>query len=203
MGPRLTVPTASPAGATLSTPRLLLRPWRDADRQPFAALNADPEVMEHFPGVMNRQASDAQVDRFLEHWAEVGWGQWAVEVRNEAPFIGFVGIARQNAPGHHVVEVGWRLARRYWGRGYATEGAEEALAFGFRTLALDEIVSFTVPQNTRSLSVMERIGLHRDAAGDFDHPRIDPARYPHLVRHVLYRISRHEWQARHMQEESP
>jgi RimJ/RimL family protein N-acetyltransferase len=95
------------------------------------------------------------------------------------------------------------LARAHWGRGYATEAARRALAFGFEALDLDEIVSFTVPQNTRSRAVMERIGLHRDPADDFDHPRIDPARYPQLVRHVLYRLTQAEWRARHVQEETP
>jgi RimJ/RimL family protein N-acetyltransferase len=179
---------------------MLLRAWREADRGPFAAINADPEVMEHFPGVMSREASDALVDRIQQHWAELGWGLWAVEVPGVAPFIGFVGIGRQNAPGWPVVEVGWRLARAHWGHGYATEGAERALAFGFGALDLDEIVSFTVPQNTPSRAVMERIGLHRDPADDFDHPRVDRVRYPRLVRHVLYRLTRAEWQARHVQE---
>ncbi|HEY7527287.1 MAG TPA: GNAT family N-acetyltransferase [Candidatus Limnocylindria bacterium] len=190
----------SPDEATFRTDRLLLRPWREEDREPFAHMNADPEVREHFPGVMSRSASDAQLDRFRYGWAELGWGPWAVEIPGEVPFIGFVGLAPQTAPGHPVVEVGWRLARPYWGRGYATEGAEQALVFGFGTLGLDEIVSFTVPQNTRSRAVMERIGLHRDPADDFDHPRVDPVQYPGLVRHVLYRISQAEWRTRHGQE---
>jgi RimJ/RimL family protein N-acetyltransferase len=185
--------------ATVRTERLVLRPWRDGDRAPFAQMNGDPEVMEHFPGTMSPEATDALLTRFHADWAELGWGVWAVEVPGVAPFVGFVGIARQNAPGFPVVEVGWRLARPYWGRGYATEGAERALAFGFETLGLDEIVSFTVPQNARSRAVMERIGLHRDAGDDFDHPRIDPLQYPQLVRHVLYRISQPEWRARDVQ----
>ena len=192
----VTLPVIATGEATVRTQRLLLRPWRDEDREPFAVMNADPEVMEHFPGVMSRDASDALVDRIQEHWAELGWGLWAVEVPEVAPFIGFVGIARQDAPGWPVVEVGWRLARPFWGRGYATEGAEQALAFGFGTLDLGEIFSFTVPQNTRSRAVMERIGLHRDPADDFDHPRVDAAHYPQLVRHVLYRITQAEWRAR-------
>lgn len=196
----MSLPTISADLATVRTARLRLRQFRDADREPFAVMNADPEVMEHFPGVMSREASDALVDRIQAHWTELGWGLWAVEASGVAPFIGFVGIARQNAPGWPVVEVGWRLARPHWGHGYATEGAERALALGFERLDLDEIVSFTAPQNTRSRAVMERIGLHRDPADDFDHPRIDPARYPQLVRHVLYRISQPEWRARHVQE---
>ena len=199
----MSLPIAAPGEATVRTDRLLLRPWREADRTPFADMNADPEVMEHFPGLMSRAQSDALVDRVLAHWAELGWGLWAVEVPGVAPFIGFVGISRQNAPGWPVVEVGWRLARPYWGRGYATEGALEALRFGFDVLELDEIVSFTIPANTRSRAVMERIGLHHDPADDFDHPRVDPVRYPHIVRHVLYRLGRSEWRARHVQERVP
>jgi len=192
----VTLPVTPVADATFRTKRLLLRPWREADRQPFAVMNADSRVMEHFPGIMSPQASDALVDHIEAHWTELGWGLWAVEVPDVAPFIGFVGIARQNAPGWPVVEVGWRLAHPFWGHGYATEGAEQALAFGFEALNLGEIFSFTVPQNRRSRAVMERIGLHRDPADDFDHPRVDPAHYPQLVRHVLYRITQAEWRAR-------
>ena len=197
----MSIPSISPAQPAVRTKRLLLRPWRDEDREPFAAMNADPVVMEHFPGTMSRQASDALVDRFRAHWQELGWGVWAVEIPAEAPFIGFVGLSRQDAPGYPVVEVGWRLARPFWGRGYATEGAQRGLELGFGALALDGVVSFTVPQNTRSRAVMERIGMHHDAAEDFDHPRVDPLAYPHMVRHVLYRITRDEWRARHVQEE--
>jgi RimJ/RimL family protein N-acetyltransferase len=193
------LPVVSADDATVRTERLLLRPWREADRESFAALNADPEVMEHFPGVMSRQASDALIDRIGAHWAEVGWGLWAVEIPDTVPFIGFVGLTRQDAVGRPVIEVGWRLARPFWGHGYATEGAERALQFGFEILRLDEIVSFTVPQNSRSRAVMERIGMHRDPADDFDHARVDPVRYPHIVRHVLYRLTKPEWRARHVQ----
>lgn len=195
----MTLPIVSPEAATIRTERLILRPWRDADHAPFAALNADLQVMEHFPGVMSREASDALVANIEYHWAELGWGLWAVEVPGTAPFIGFVGLTRQDATGWPAVEVGWRLARPFWGHGYATEAAEQSLAFGFDTLGLDEVISLTVPQNMRSRAVMERIGLHRDPADDFDHPRIDPARHPHLKRHVLYRLSRAEWQAQHLQ----
>jgi RimJ/RimL family protein N-acetyltransferase len=197
----MSIPSISPAQPAVRTERLLLRPWRDEDREPFAAMNADPVVMEHFPGTMSRQSSDALVDRFRAHWQELGWGVWAVEIPGEAPFIGFVGLGRQDAPGYPVVEVGWRLARPFWGRGYATEGAQRGLELGFGALALDEVVSFTVPQNTRSRAVMERIGMHRDLAEDFDHPRVDPVAYPHIVRHVLYRITGDEWRARHVQED--
>jgi RimJ/RimL family protein N-acetyltransferase len=175
------------------TDRLLLRRWRDVDREPFAALNSDPAVMQHMQGLLSRERSDAFVDRIEAHWDQHGWGLWAVEVLDGAPFIGYVGLwpADYVAPG--MVEVGWRLAREHWGHGYATEAAHESLRFGFVDVGLDEIVSFTVPQNERSWRVMERIGLRRDPAGDFDHPNVDAAAYPDLVRHILYRLHRDEW----------
>jgi RimJ/RimL family protein N-acetyltransferase len=174
----------------LRTERLLLRPWRDEDRAPFAAMNADPEVMEHFPSVLSRAESDALVDRIQAHFAARGWGLFAVEVPGEASFVGFVGLHTPSwsPPFGPCVEVGWRLARSAWGRGYAVEAAREALRFGFETVGLDEIVSFTVPANVRSRRVMERLGMRHDVGGDFDHPLI-PEGHP-LRRHVLYRIFR-------------
>ena len=180
----------------LRTERLLMREWVAADREPFAALNADPVVMEHFPGPMSREASDAFVDRIEVQWNSHGWGLWAIEVPDVAPFIGYVGLwPADYLPHGPRVEVGWRLARRYWGHGYATEAATRAVAVGFEEVGLDEIVSFTVPQNRRSRAVMERIGLAEDPAGSFDHPRVDAARNPHLVRHVFYRLGREDWLA--------
>jgi RimJ/RimL family protein N-acetyltransferase len=173
----------------IRTERLILRRWTDADRAPFAALNADPVVMEHFPGTMSREASDAFVDRIQRHWEEHDWGLWAVEVPALAPFVGYVGLWPADYVGEGTVEVGWRLARGEWGHGYATEAAREALRVGFEELGLDEIVSFTVPQNVRSRRVMERIGLVRDPARDFEHPRVDPVANPHLVQHVFYCLS--------------
>ena len=152
--------------------------------------------MEHLLGSMTRERSDDFVDRIERHWDEHGWGLWAVEVPGVAPFIGYVGLWPAGHVTDGMVEVGWRLVREHWGRGYATEAAREALRFGFEEIGLDEIVSFTVPQNERSLQVMERIGLVRDPAGDFDHPRVDPTVYPHLVRHVVYRLSRDAWRER-------
>lgn len=179
---------------SIRTHRLVLRGWRAADRKPFAALNADAAVMEHFQGTMSREASDAFVDRIQEHWDKAGWGLWALEVPRAAPFIGYTGLwPADYVTGDPMVEVGWRLARDYWGHGYATEAAREALRIGFEELGLEEIVSFTVPQNIRSWRVMERIGLVRDPSSDFDHPRVDPIAYPELVRHVLYRLSCTAW----------
>jgi RimJ/RimL family protein N-acetyltransferase len=180
----------------IETERLLLRRWREEDREPFAALNADPVVREHFQGTMSREDSDAFIDHIEDQWREHGWGNWAVEVPGVAPFIGYVGLwPADYVANRPMVEVGWRLARAHWDHGYATEAAREALRFGFEEVGLEEIVSFTVPQNVRSRRVMERIGLIRDPAADFDHPNVDPVGYPHLVGHVFYRLGRDQWRA--------
>jgi RimJ/RimL family protein N-acetyltransferase len=175
---------------TLRTPRLCLRPWRDADLAPFAAINADPRVMEFFPRPLDRAESDAMAARIRDDIAACGFGYWAVEVPGVSDFIGFVGLSVPRFEAHFTpcVEIGWRLAAEQWGRGYATEAARVALAFGFGELALDEIVSFTVPANLRSQAVMERIGMTRSPADDFDHPAL-PAGHP-LRRHVFYRAGR-------------
>ena len=176
----------------LRTDRLLLRGWRESDRAPFAAMNADPVVMEHFPAPMTAADSDAFVDGIEQGFREHGFGLWAVEVPGEADFIGFVGLAvpRFEAAFTPCVEVGWRLATAAWGRGFATEGARAAVAFGFNRAGLDEIVSFTSPLNVRSRRVMERIGMTHDPADDFDHPALPPGH--RLSRHVLYRLSREQ-----------
>jgi ribosomal-protein-alanine N-acetyltransferase len=178
----------------LETPRLLLRRWRDEDRPPFAAVNADPLVMEHFPAALSRAESDALVDRIEAGFDERGWGLWAADVRESGAFIGFVGLnpATFAAPFTPAVEVGWRLAREHWGHGYATEGAGAALDFGFDKLALGEIVSFTTHANTRSRRVMERLGMQRDPADDFENPNV-PEGSP-IRPHVLYRLDRASWQ---------
>jgi RimJ/RimL family protein N-acetyltransferase len=172
----------------LVTDRLLLRRWRDEDRAPFAALNADPRVVEHLPGPLSRAESDERAARIEAHFAEHGFGLWAVEVIDAVPFAGFVGLSvpRFEAPFMPCVEIGWRLAAECWGQGYATEGARAALQFGFEDLRLDEIVSFTVPENVRSRRVMEKLGLTHDPADDFDHPLLPEGH--RLRRHVLYRI---------------
>jgi ribosomal-protein-alanine N-acetyltransferase len=180
----------------IRTARLLLRGWREADLAPFAALNADPEVMEHFPSLLSREDSDAFVGRQAEGWAANGFGLWAVERSADGAFLGFTGLARPrfDAPFMPAVEIGWRFARHAWGQGHATEAARAAMAFGFETLGLDEIVSFTSPANVRSWKVMERLGMTRDPADDFDHPRL-PEGHP-LRRHVLYRLDRAGWARR-------
>jgi RimJ/RimL family protein N-acetyltransferase len=181
--------TAGGAHPELRTERLLRR-WREEDLETFARLNADPEVMRHFKSTLDRPASDLLAGRIESGFDERGFGLWAVEVPDEAPFIGFVGLDRAvfPAPFTPAVEVGWRLARAYWGRGYATEGARAALAFGFDRLGLAEIVSLTTHGNTRSRAVMERLGMTRNPDDDFDHPSL-PEGHP-LRRHVLYRLRR-------------
>ena len=174
----------------LRTDRLRLRRWLAADRAPFAALNADPKVSEYLPTVLSPEQSDAFVARAEEHFNQHGFGLWAVEIRDVTPFAGFVGLSTPRFEAHFTpsVEVGWRFGVEHWGRGYATEGARAALAFGFEALRLEEIVSFTVPANVRSRRVMEKIGMTYDPADDFDHPSL-PEGHP-LRRHVLYRITR-------------
>ena len=171
------------------TERLILRTWRHADRGPFAALNADRQVMLYLNGPLTRRQSDIVANRIEAHFAEHGFGVWAVEAPGLADFIGFVGLARPRFTAHFTpcVEIGWRLARAYWGQGYATEAARHALKIGFTELGLNEIVSFTVPINQKSRAVMERIGMRHDPEGDFHHPFV-PDKNP-LGRHILYRIT--------------
>ncbi len=186
------------AGAIeLTTDRLRLRAWRPADRDAFAALNADPVVMEHFVAPLTRAESDALVDRIEATFAEQGWGLWAAEAPGVADFIGFIGLAVPgfDAPFTPCVEVGWRLARSAWGHGYAPEGAREALRFAFEELALDEVVSFTSVGNDKSRRVMEKIGLRHDPADDFDHPKVPDSH--RIKRHVLYRVAASDWRDGH------
>jgi RimJ/RimL family protein N-acetyltransferase len=174
----------------LRTDRLRLRRWVPADGVPFAALNADPRVMEYLPGALSREDSDMFIARIDGHFDRHGFGLWAVEIPDVAPFAGFIGLSIPGFDAHFTpcVEIGWRLAAEHWGRGYAIEGARAVLSFGFETLKLGEIVSMTVPDNLRSRGVMERIGMVRDPADDFDHPVL--AEGHELRRHVLYRIRR-------------
>ena len=181
---------------TIETERLRLRAFRDGDREPFAELNADREVMELFPAVLSRRESDAFLDRILRRWDEDGHGLWAIERKADAAFLGFAGLATHRFEAHFTpaVEVGWRLAREAWGNGYATEAGSASLRFGFETLDLTEIVSFTTVSNERSRRVMERLGMTRDPADDFDHPNL-PAGHP-IRPHVLYRLNKGRWLSR-------
>ena len=175
----------------LRTERLLLRQWRDVDRDAFAAMNADPRVMEHFPATMDRSESDAFLDRIRDQLEDRGWGLWAVQLPSGGSAAGFVGLNPVgDLPVAPAVEVGWRLAHQHWGRGYAPEAATRALRFAFETLGLDEVVSFTTVRNDRSRRVMEKIGLTHDPARDFDHPRTPGWSGQ---RHVLYARTREAW----------
>lgn len=179
--------------ARLTTPRLILRAWREEDLEPFARLNADERATQYLLHRLSREQSDALVERIGAHFKRKGFGLWAVEAPGVAPFIGAVGLV---VPGFSAaftpcVEIGWRLAPEFWGHGFASEAARAALAFGFETLGLDEIVSFTVPANTRSQAVMQRLGMMHSPADDFDHPLV-PAGH-RLLRHVLYRLSKETW----------
>ena len=171
-----------------------MRGWRDDDLDPFAALNADPEVMEFMPRLLNRSECEAIIGRIQAHFDRNGFGWWAVEVPGKEPLVGFVGISVPSFEAQFTpcVEVGWRLARAHWGQGYATEAARAAITFGFERAGLDEIVSFTAAINQRSRSVMQRLGMTRDPAEDFDHPTLEKT--DRLCRHVLYRVPRPTWE---------
>lgn len=173
---------------TLTTPRLRMRAWRDADRTAFAAMSADPEVMAYLRPMPTRVASDAWIDRQHAHQAAHGFCFWASELRETGEFVGAIGLVHVRYDAHFTpaVEVGWRVARRFWGRGYAPEAATAALRFGFGTLGLREIVAVTTPRNANSQRVMVKLGMTRDAADDFDHPLV-PEEDP-LRRHVLFRM---------------
>lgn len=178
---------------TLSTERLLLRPWKPEDLPAFAALNRDPTVMEFFPSILTEDESDSFAKRIREFMESKGWGLWAAERKDTQEFIGYIGLSKPTfeAAFTPCVEIGWRLKHCAWGNGFAAEGALRCLRYGFEELNLGEIVSFTVKNNLRSIGVMKRIGMKLDAEGEFDHPRLDPGHA--LARHVLYRSSRSDF----------
>ncbi len=178
----------------ITTERLLLRQWQEEDLEPFARLNADPKVMEFFPKVKTREESASLLKNLATHIEKHGWGFWAASLLQTGEFIGLMGLEQVSfqAAFTPAVEIGWRLAFEHWGKGYATEGAKAILRYGFEKLHLKEIVSTSVQNNTRSRSVMGKIGLRYDPQDDFDHPKLpteDPKR-----RHVLYRLKINEWQ---------
>ncbi len=174
------------------TDRLSLRQWREEDREPFAALNSDPEVMEFFPSPLSRCESDVLADRIAQSITERGWGLWAADLKESGEFIGFIGlwIPSSTLPYSPCVEVAWRLARRFWGKGLATEGARAALRTGFKSLGLDQIFSFTSPLNLRSLAVMERLGMTAEP-NTFEHPNVPMGDL--LREHIAYRLTKVEW----------
>ncbi|MDH4275733.1 MAG: GNAT family N-acetyltransferase [Gammaproteobacteria bacterium] len=174
------------------TERLRLRQWRATDLEPFAVLNADAKVMEFFPAPLGRTESDTMANRCQALIAERGWGFWAVETKSENEFIGFVGlhIPTQALPFSPCVEIGWRLAARQWGKGYATEAARAALRIGFERLGLAEIVAFTSVFNLRSRTVMVKLGMS-EADDVFEHPNVPVGSA--LRPHCLYRLLRSQW----------
>ncbi|MGV8919037.1 MAG: GNAT family N-acetyltransferase [Pseudomonas sp.] len=177
----------------LHSARLLMRQWRDDDLPAFAAMCDDPQVMRYFPEPLSRLESAALIGRIRGHFAELGFGLWALERKDTGEFIGFTGLSVVGFRSHFTpaVEIGWRLAREHWGLGYASEAAWRALGCGFEHLALDQIVSFTAQSNLPSQKVMQAIGMQHKSADDFQHPNLpdgDP-----LKPHVLYRITRQQW----------
>ncbi|PZO21880.1 MAG: GNAT family N-acetyltransferase [Leptolyngbya foveolarum] len=179
----------------LETERLRLRQWTEADKAPFARLNASKQVMEYFPSALSQAESDQLAERIISAIAQRGWGLWAVEVKGKHPFIGFVGLNIPSAdlPFSPCVETGWRLDYPYWGKGYATEAAKAAIAFGFQTLDLAEIVSFTALGNERSQAVMHKLGMTR-APESFMYPSLPEGHK--LQAHCLYKLSQADWEAR-------
>jgi len=175
--------------------RLLLRQWKDSDRQIFHAINNDADVMRYFPRTFTYEESDAFINKSISNIAKFGWGSWAVELIDSGEFIGFVGFS-EPADWHPCagnLEIGWRLGRKYWGHGYATEAAICAMQVGFNTLGFEDVVSFTSACNLPSINVMKKLGMKEDNVG-FIHPRIDLA--SHLAKHVVFRISKSEWQTK-------
>lgn len=177
-------------GPWLETERLLLRPWRDADLEPYVALCRDPVVMRYFPWTMDREASEASMAGYRAHFAEHGWGPWVVNIPGESGFAGVIGLSHVQNENHFTpaVEVAWRLFPAFHGRGFATEAARAAVRYGFETVGLDQIVAMCTPDNRASRGVMEKLGMTRDPADDFDHPKVEPD-HP-MRRCVLYRLSR-------------
>ena len=172
----------------LETERLLLRRWQDSDREPFAAMNADPRVMEFLPGMLTREESDRLIDDIESHFDNRGFGLFATELKSDRTLIGFIGLHVASFQAHFTpcVEIGWRIAAPYWGKGLATEGSRDVIRFAFEWLRLESLVSFTVPENVASRRLMEKLGMTHDPAEDFDHPRLAPGH--RLRRHVLYRL---------------
>ena len=177
----------------IKTNRLVLRQWSSKDLEPNASMNQDPRVREYFPNILTKEESDHFVSLMANHIEKLGWGFWAVSLIDTSEFIGFIGLEDVYFKAHFTpaVEIGWRLAYKYWGKGYATEGARAALKYGFEVLGLDQIVSFTTVENLRSRNVMEKIGMHHSVQDDFNHPNFSEQ---HKLRpHVLYRLEQDMW----------
>lgn len=178
---------------SIPTERLILRPWEASDLESFYRINTNPEVMRFMPSILSREESDVFAQRIIEHFSSYGYGLFAVELKATSHFIGFIGLqqVRFSADFTPAVEIGWRLDNQYWNQGLATEGARRVLEYAFEALKLNKIVSFTAVSNQASRRVMEKIGLHRQISGDFEHPNL-PQGHP-LRRHVLYCLSQDEY----------
>jgi len=177
----------------VQTQRLILRQWREQDRLPFAAMNADPQVMKYFPTTLSSLQSDALVDRFINDIESSGWGFWAAERVDTGEFIGFIGInySLDGLPFAPCVDIGWRLARQHWGLGFATEGARAVMDYAFDGVNLSAVVSMTPVNNRASEHVMKKIGMRKQRS-TFMHPKVadgDP-----LQEHLLYSVTRKQWQ---------
>jgi RimJ/RimL family protein N-acetyltransferase len=180
----------------LRTRRTLLRQWKDSDLPAWIAMNADPQVRRHFPALLTEEEACGEAQRVRDAISQRGWGIWALEIPGVLPFAGLVGlhVTSFDAPFVPAVELGWRLPQAAWGQGYASEAAAAAVEFAFDTLELPQVVAFTIPANTASRRVMERLGMRHDAADDFDHPKVEPG-HP-MRRHVLYRLTREMYKTR-------
>lgn len=188
------VPVVAPV-IEITTPRLVMRQWREEDLAPFAAMNADPKVMEFFPATLTREQSDGMAQRCRALIAERGWGIWALETRDDGKFIGFLGL---HTPGYNLpftpcVEMGWRLCTDAWGKGLASEAARAAFDVGFNRLNLNEIVAFTALPNIRSQALMQRMGMTLSPDENFDHPAVEAGSW--LQKHCLYRLGKKDWEA--------
>lgn len=178
----------------LITKRLILRPWKKEDLDPFAQMVADPKVMEFFPSVLTKEESDCLAARFQEHIEKTRWGLWATQEKESGSFIGFIGLSPVTLfkePFAPAVEIGWRLAHPFWNKGYATEGAKAALEYGFNILNLEEIVAFTAKLNLRSQNVMRKLRMHYNPKDDFEHPKVPEGNI--LRHHVLYRLNKSDF----------
>ena len=180
----------------IETERLRMREWRDDDLAPLARIFSDTRVREYFPSTLDEEQSAEWLERNRQHFADHGYGMWAIESRQEAALIGYLGLVQVNFVSHFTpaVEIGWGFAHDAWGQGYASESGRAALGHGFEQLGLDEIVSMTVPANTRSWGLMRGLGMRRNPDEDFDHPNV-PGGHP-LRPHVLYRLAAEEWRRR-------
>lgn len=173
---------------TLETERLILREWRPEDREAFARMNADPMVMEFLPRIMDKDSSDKLMGRFTEHFKKYGYGPYAIELKETGEFVGFVGLRNVEFKSAFTpaVEIAWRLDYEYWGKGYATEAGRRVIEHAFKELKLPEIVAFTVYDNSRTMHIMEKLGMKRDEKGDFDYPTL-PKGHP-FGKFALYRL---------------